>query len=378
MIGPYKAKENYKISYTGNKLFENIDSINGSRPRKELIENRVKNIGTEEMWHHISEINNRINLSSNLFFSQMNSLFTLLPLTTRMISSPGAVYGKEKIDYTSDTSPITLNWFDQKKKVFLSESSQLYLELSLTQKEISSVYSIYNSFRKEKADETHLSEFHHIEFEGKVNAKENEDVAIGLLKRILDDLIKHNKKNLEYFLSDEKIEELISFKNNIFDIPRITFKEALELLYKETKNEKYKTFTSKHFGDWEEIKLTEIFQNMVLIREYPLLEVPFYHDPTKNRNPQTANNFDIIWPGYREIIGGGLRIANKEVLEEKAKIFNLPKEDYEPYLYSRSFSNYCQTSGFGLGWERLLQAIIETPYIWTASHFPRIDKTLKP
>ncbi|HOF44502.1 MAG TPA: hypothetical protein PK255_03760 [Candidatus Pacearchaeota archaeon] len=28
---------------------------------------------------------------------------------------------------------------------------------------------MYNSFRKERADATHLSEFHHIEFEGKVN-----------------------------------------------------------------------------------------------------------------------------------------------------------------------------------------------------------------
>ncbi|MDQ1344253.1 MAG: asparaginyl-tRNA synthetase [Patescibacteria group bacterium] len=30
-----------------------------------------------------------------------------------------------------------------------------------------SVFSIYNSFRKEPSDATHLSEFQHVEFEGK-------------------------------------------------------------------------------------------------------------------------------------------------------------------------------------------------------------------
>jgi asparaginyl-tRNA synthetase len=378
MLGPYTAEKNGTISYKGNKIFPKMKNIQLIKVPLKEIENRVDQFNKDEMWSHIAKINHRINLSSNEYLDGKGALFTALPLTTRMISSPGAVYGKEAINYTTDTSPITLNWFNLPKKAFLAESAQIYLEIAIIQKKIDQVYSIYNSFRKEKADATHLSEFHHIEYEGKINQKENEKIALGLLQKIIKDLLEKNKENLSYFLSDKKLKELKYLSKNIQNIPKITFKKALNLLYKETKNKKYKQFTQKYFGQWEEIKLTEILKNMVLIREFPLLEVPFYHSVIEGKKPKVANNSDIIWPGYRETIGSGHRIHSKKELEIKSKIFNLPKEDYAPYLQTRKFKNYKQTSGFGLGWERMLQGLLEMPFIWSASQFPRIDQTLKP
>ncbi len=378
MFGPYTANKDKTISYNGNKIFGPIKDICSSEVSLEEIKNRVNQFCSDGMWKHISKINNQINLSANLYFQEINAMFTLLPLTTRMISSPGAVYGKEAINYTTDTCPITLKWFDLPKEAFLSESSQIYLELCLMQKEIERVYSIYNSFRKERADATHLSEFHHIEFEGKVNQDENENIALGLIKRIIDDLLKNNREDLDYFLEEEKINELQKLSLNIFNIPKINYEKALELLYKETNEEKYKEFTLKNFGAWEEVKLTEILGNMVIIKEFPLLEVPFYHSILDEKNPKVANNADFIWPGYREILGSGHRVRSEKELNDKASIFNLPKEDYKPYLQTREIKEYKETSGFGLGWERLLQGILEMPFIWSASQFPRIDKTLNP
>ncbi len=330
------------------------------------------------MWSHIAKISHQINMSVNEYFSKRGTLFTLLPITTRMISSPGAVYGKEAINYTTDTCPITLKWFDLPKIAFLSESSQIYLELALIQKNVDQVYSVYNSFRKEEADFTHLSEFHHIEYEGKINQEENERIILSLLKKIIKDLLKKNIVDIKYFLNDEKILELRNFSDNIFGVPKMTFKEALWLLHTETKNEKYKEFTLKHFGAWEEIKITEILQNMVIIKEYPLLEVPFYHSVIDGKEPNVADNADFIWPGYRETIGSGHRVRSQKELEKKAKIFNLPREDYEPYLQTRELKCYKPTSGFGIGWERLLQGLLEMPFIWSVAHFPRVHKTLKP
>mgnify|MGYP001610059883 FL=1 len=137
-------------------------------------------------------------------------------------------------------------------------------------------------------------------------------------------------------------------------------------------------FSLKNFGFWEEVKLTEIFKNMVIIKEFPFLEVPFYHAVVNNKEPKVANNADFIWPGYREILGSGHRVRTEKELKEKAKIFNLPKEDYAPYLQTRKLDKYKPTSGFGLGWERILQGLLEMPFIWSAVHFPRIDKTLRP
>ncbi|MFH1376988.1 MAG: amino acid--tRNA ligase-related protein [Candidatus Woesearchaeota archaeon] len=378
MLGPYTTNKDGTISYKGNKVFKPIKNINSIDVPIEEFEKRVEQFNTDKMWGHIAKINHQINMSANLYFEELGSTFTALPSTTRMISSPGAVYSKEAVNYTTDTCPITIKWFELPNEAFLSESSQIYLELALMQKGIDSVYSIYNSFRKEKADATHLSEFHHIEYEGKVDQIKNETIALGLIKRIILDLLKNNKEDLEYFLSNERLKELEEFAEKIMDIPKITFKEALNLLFKETGNKKYKEFSLKHFKSWEEVKITEILGNMILIREFPLLEVPFYHAVVDGREPKVANNADIIWSGYREIIGSGHRVRSEKELEEKSEIFNLPKEDYEPYLQTRKSKNYKATSGFGLGWERLLQGLLEMPFIWSANQFPRVDGTLKP
>ena len=378
MLGPYTANKNRTISFKGNKIFKPIEDINSINVPLKEFEKRVEQFDSNEMWKHIARINHQINSSTNLYFEEIGALFTALPLTTRMISSPGAVYGKEAINYTTDTCPITFKWFNLQNEAFLSESSQIYLELSLIQKEIDKVYSIYNSFRKEKADATHLSEFHHIEFEGKVNQKENEKIALGLIKKIISDLLEKNKKDLLYFLTDDKLRELEELSKNIFEIPRITFRGVLDLLYKETGDEMYKEFSLKNFGAWEEVKITEILRSMVIITEFPLLEVPFYHAIVDGKEPEVANNADFIWSGYREIFGSGHRVRSEKELNEKAEIFNLPKEDYEPYLQTRRLKNYKETSGFGLGWERFLQGLLEMPFIWSASQFPRVDGGLRP
>lgn len=376
-LGPYEAKKGGIISYKGNKIFRPIKDISKIKYPTKQIEGRVKSLASDPMWGHIARINHRINISSNEYFNKLGAIFTALPLTTRMISSPGAVYGKEAISYTTDTSPITLNWFDLPGNAFLSESSQIYLELSLLQKGIDHVYSVYNSFRKEEADPTHLSEFHHIEYEGKVSQKENLKIICGLITKIVKDLLDKNREDMAYFLTKDKLKELKKF-SRMKEIPQVKFSDVLKALYEDTKNPKYKKFTLKHFSSWEEIRVTELFGGIIAITEFPLLEVPFYHAVVDGKTPKVANNADIIWPGYRETVGSGHRVRTIKELEEKAKIFELPRNDYKPYLQSRRLHKYVETSGFGLGWERLLQGLLEMPFIWSASQFPRGHTTLKP
>ncbi|MEK6858291.1 MAG: amino acid--tRNA ligase-related protein [Nanoarchaeota archaeon] len=381
MIGPYKTESNRTISYKGNNLFppmKDITDLNHKKNINEEMEGRVRQLGKEKMWGHLARINHRINIVSNAYFDSIGALFTALPLTTRMISSPGAVYGKEALKYTSDTSPITLKWFDLKEQAFLSESSQIYLEIALIQEKVNHVYSIYNSFRKERADATHLSEFHHIEYEGKISQSENEKIALGLLGSIIKDLLSFNKEDLSYFLNEEMLHLLRKISLEIQSIPRISLKESLERLYQDTRDSKYKEFTLKNFGVWEEVRLTELMGGPVIVKEFPLLEVPFYHSQLTEKDALVANNADLIWGGYREILGSGERISSVSELENKSKLFNLPKEDYLPYLETRELPNYVRTSGFGLGWERFIQGILNMPFIWSAAQFPRIDSILKP
>jgi len=339
---------------------------------------RVSSFHSQELWMHVTYINNQLHVAIDDYFRELGAMFALLPITTRMISSPGAVYGKEKVNYTTDTCPVNVDWFDLPKHAFLAESAQIYLELMLLSQGIDKVYSFYNSFRKEVTDATHLSEFHHVEFEGCVEHDENVDIALLLLKRVIAELLREVPKSIQFFLTDDQCNDLEILESKLPAVAKLTFEEAMRDLREATGDDRYSKCTLAHFGPWEEMMLTQIHGSIVAISQPPLLEVPFYHRSIEVNGSLRAMNTDIIWPGYREIIGSGERIASRDELEEKAKIFSLPREDYAPYLQSRDLVGYRQTSGFGLGWERLLQGLLCAPFIWSCSALPRTDRFLVP
>ncbi len=375
MFGPYTAKiKNGKrvIEYKGNKRTKKIDDVYATVFDQDIVDKRLNELVTSKHYYHLHNIDNGIFFATVEYFKKIKTEWCNLPLTTLMISSPGEVYAGKTLDYTTDALPVDINWFDHKKQAFLAESSQFYLELRLLMKDVDRVFSIYNSFRKEKADYSHLAEFQHIEFEGKVGYKENVDIAYKLLDYITNYLLKNNKEDLSYFLSTKDMNDLDGiFKKDKMEM--MPFKKALELLYAETKDERYKEFTLKNFGGWEEIKLTEIVGKHVSVTHFPVLQIPFYHnvlEKDENGVP-LAENADIILSGFRETIGAGVRITDPVVLAEKARVFNLPLEDYGPYLKTRDYKHYKETAGFGLGWQRYVQWLLKLPYIWEAIHIPR-------
>lgn len=368
---PYTAWDNGKVSYIWNNI-EKAKDIDFKKIDENLLQNRVERVKNEKTFLHIANIDNWIFLSSVEYFSQLWAKWCNLPLTTRMISSPWEVYSGQNLDYTTDTLPVELpNWFNSEKRIFLSESSQFYLELQLLIWWLDQVFSIYNSFRKEESDATHLSEFQHIEYEWKVDWEKNIEIFTWLFNHIFKFLVKNNKEDLLYFLSEKQLEEKINLVNN-WPI-RIWFREALDILYKETWDEKYKEFSLEHFWTWEEVKLTEVLKANVIVEKFPMLQIPFYHGVAKEKidGVPVAKNADFILYWYRETIGAWERIKEKEVLLKKAEVFNLPKEDYLPYLQTRDYSDYEITSWFGMWWQRLTQWITNQPYIYEATAFPR-------
>jgi aspartyl/asparaginyl-tRNA synthetase len=382
MFGPYKAtiSDGKKtISYQGNRVTGPIENILDVSFEKSILESRINDIAKKEEYYHLHKIDNAIFFATTDYFRSIGADWCNLPLTTKMISSPGEVYAGKTLDYTTDTLPVDITWFNDKERTYLSESSQFYLEIRLLIDKVDKVFSIYNSFRKEPADFCHLSEFQHIEFEGKMGSEENIGVYLDLLRHIIIYVLENNHKNLEHFLTPKEIEDLESaFADK--NIQRISFEKALDILHEETGEDKYKELSMKYFGAWEEVKLTELLGKHVIVTDFPLLQIPFYHNIKKHNNEGVplAENSDLILYGYRETVGSGTRISDPEILLQKAKTFNLPREDYEPYLQTRDFDHYVETSGFGLGWQRLTQWLLKLPVIWEASHVPRGHHSPKP
>jgi aspartyl/asparaginyl-tRNA synthetase len=373
----YTPNKDHSLGYGGNKIFKPMKKISDYIPISDL-KRRVTDIHNNvKFWASIIDINHTINTAAHQYFDGIGSKYVLLPITTRMISSPGALYGKEKLDYTQDTIPVKLKWFDLKKDIFLSESSQIYLELYLVNRKINSVYSVYNSFRKEKSDSTHLSEFHHMEYEGKVNQKTNEKIVLSLVQSMIKRLLKDNLEDLSYFLFDDDLDYLNRFARSK-KVCKLTFEQAMDTLYRVTGEHKYKKITGSNFGSWEEVKLSSEFEEIILLENSPLYEVAFYHAPLQDKGKLVADNADFIWPYYREFVGSGHRVRSLKELLIKARKFNLPRADYHNYVLSRRFNDYVETSGFGLGWERFLQGLLKLPYIYLTVPFPRVHSTIYP
>jgi aspartyl/asparaginyl-tRNA synthetase len=376
-LGPYTTTTDGGIGYTGNRLYDPQSRFTMAITKDELAR-RYTVLAQERQWGAMARIHDQIFRSTTRYFADLAALFVPLPLTTRMISSPGAMYGRYKLNYTTDTAPVTLEWFDVPNTAFLSESSQIYLELALVQQNVNHVFSVYNSFRKEESDITHLAEFHHVEYEGHVSAERNVQIAEELVRVILQDVVAEQTEALSVFLRPDQLRRL----RDALDAPElfahVTFEECLAALYEDTNNDRYQHFTLQWFGAWEEIRLTEIFGKSLAISGFPLYEVPFYHTIEPGSTPEQARNTDLIWSGYREVIGAGQRIKDIAELEAKAEAFQLPPADYAPYLRARRAPNFQQSSGFGLGWERLVQGLLCLPAIWLTCPFPRTHLDVVP
>ncbi|KKQ18585.1 MAG: Asparagine-tRNA ligase [Berkelbacteria bacterium GW2011_GWA1_36_9] len=366
-VGPYRTNKN-NLSYIGNKLFSPIKEVRNIEPC--ILDKRHIEIKNHKKWEALIKIWDGTFKASNKFMEKQGALLFDLPITTRMISSPGALTGT----IMSDVDPFKIEFFN--KKTFLTQSSQLYLEFAITNPEISSVYCWEKSFRREKADFRHLPEFTHIEFESNLCFEKNLIIQQEYVKFLISYLINNYKKELAVFLHKKDINELKSIAH-MKNFERISFHKAFELLKKKTGLAKYDNPTIKNFSAYEEVLLCKIVGKPVFVTNYINEEVAFYH-ANHPQKKDLAINADLLFPGYGEIIGSGERVHTREETEGKAKHFKLDMDDYFPYIESRGEKDPKIHSGWGMGIERFIQSLLKIPFIWEAKVFPRVHNQNKP
>jgi asparaginyl-tRNA synthetase len=258
------------------------------------------------------------------------------------------------------TTLFKTDYFDQ--KAFLSQSGQLYNEA--TAMAFGKVYCFGPTFRAEKSKtRKHLIEFWMVEPEVAFATLEDitelgEDLVVYLIERIL----KQNKKELEVLERDTKPLERVKKP-----FPRITYDKAQKMLKEKGSKMKW----GDDFGAPEETLFSEIFDLPVCVTHFPAKIKAFYMQPDAKR-PELALGIDIFASeGYGEIIGGGQRIHDLNLLEKKIKEFKLPRKDYEWYLDLRKYGSVPH-SGFGLGIERTLAWICKIKHIRETIPFPRL------
>jgi asparaginyl-tRNA synthetase len=106
----------------------------------------------------------------------------------------------------------------------------------------------------------------------------------------------------------------------------------------------------------------------VIVRDYPKDIKAFYM--RANDDGKTVAAMDVLVPKVGELMGGSQREERLDVLEKKIKEVGLEKESYWWYLELRKYGSVPH-SGFGLGFERLVQYVTGVENIRDVIAFPR-------
>lgn len=374
MIGSYSVI-NGEIEYIGNRIFKKskLKNILSSLDFK----NRISDINSnKEFWEKIVIIDSLLLDALNIFFrKEIGAVHQDIPMLTRAISSPGAL-GEKKI--ISDVNPFEIDFFNHRKKIFLSQSSQLYLEAMVLLTDLERVFNIGKSFRNEQSDYRHLTEFRQVEFEGIFNFEQIIQLQENLIKYLINYLVDNARKEILFFINEKDIENLLNTVNLPF--LQIEFEEVFKILYKYTGQAEYnkKNFSILDFDAKAEILISQAMgkPNFLFVLHYPMKEVAFYHkvDETNTK----AINCDLIFPNYGEVIGAGERIHSKSEYLAKKELFSLNGEDYDWYGELRNRQDIKINSGFGMGIERFLTALLKLPHIGLSVPFPRLSFELYP
>ena len=95
-----------------------------------------------------------------------------------------------------------------------------------------------------------------------------------------------------------------------------------------------------------------------------------------NEDGTTVRAMDVLLPKLGEIIGGSQREDDYETLMNRMMAKGLDVEHYQWYLDLRRFGS-APHSGFGLGFERLVQFVTGMENIRDVIPFPRTPKNAR-
>ena len=155
---------------------------------------------------------------------------------------------------------------------------------------------------------------------------------------------------------------------------RVSYTEAIDILRNSKPNRKKKF--KYLIDDWgadlqsehERFLVEKHFGCPVVLYDYPADIKAFYM--RQNDDGKTVRAMDVLFPGIGEIVGGSQREERLDILQEKMKQFDIPEESMWWYLETRKYGS-CKHSGFGLGFERLVQFVTGMTNIRDVIPFPR-------
>ncbi len=265
------------------------------------------------------------------------------------------------------TTLFPVSYFDD-TTAYLTQSGQLYNEANALA--LGRVYAFGPTFRAEKSKtRRHLTEFWMVEPEVAYATLDNvNDLAEALVVCVVKHVLATKRRELAILERDTK-----TLENIQSPFPRVSYDEAVELLKEDGLPFKW----GDDFGGPDETALAKRFDRPVIVHRYPAAIKAFYMQPDPDR-PELSLSVDMLAPeGYGEIIGGGQRLDDYDLLSARIDEHNLPREAFEWYLDLRRYGSVPH-GGFGMGLERVVAWICGLDHVREAIPYPRTIYRLTP
>ena len=259
------------------------------------------------------------------------------------------------------TTLFPVEYFDD-EKAYLTQSGQLYNEANAMA--LGKVYAFGPTFRAEKSKtRRHLTEFWMVEPEmAYADLNDVITLAEGLVTSVVARVLDRRQKELKTLERDTSKLEAVKAP-----FPRLHYDEAAKILL-----DKGLPFqVGGDLGGTDETVLSEQYDRPVCVTHYPAAIKAFYMKPDPNE-PDKALCVDVLAPeGYGEIIGGGQRLDDLDLLLKRIKEHDLPQESFEWYLDLRRYGSVPH-GGFGMGIERCVSWICGLEHVRETIPYPRM------
>jgi len=265
------------------------------------------------------------------------------------------------------TTLFPVRYFDD-TTAYLTQSGQLYNEANAMA--LGRVYCFGPTFRAEKSKtRRHLTEFWMVEPE---MAWADLDDVMALAEALVTEVVARvlDRRRAELALLERDTSKLEQVRP---PFPRITYDEAVERLRAAGQPFEW----GNDFGGTDETVLSNQFDRPVCVHRYPARIKAFYMKPDPER-PELALGVDVLAPeGYGEIIGGGQRIDDYDLLLQRIREHGLPQEAFEWYLDLRRYGSVPH-GGFGMGIERVVAWLCGLEHVRETIPYPRMLYRLYP
>jgi asparaginyl-tRNA synthetase len=259
------------------------------------------------------------------------------------------------------TTLFAVPYFDE-GTAYLTQSGQLYNEATAAAH--GKVYCFGPTFRAEKSKtRRHLTEFWMVEPEMAFATLEDAiRLAEGLVCHVVARVLETRAEELKTLERDTA-----KLENVKGPFPRLHYDDAIRLI----KAKGSETAWGSDFGGTDETIIAEAHDRPVVVHRFPTAIKAFYMAPDPER-PELSLSADVLAPeGYGEIVGGGERLADGDLLLKRIHEHQLPEESFRWYLDLRKYGSVPH-AGFGMGIERVVTWICGLDHLRETIAFPRM------